>query len=105
EPNVARLAITGAPLGLHPADTPARNLAVDDGLPLGNHRSYSESELLTLPVLEQLAPGVGVGTFRDVHQEPIAVDLDVRPPGPLDDLQPAAGAPDIVRFTADHLAR
>jgi hypothetical protein len=41
---------------------------------------------------------------RDVHQESIAVDLDVRSPGPLDDLQPVAGAPDVVRFTGNHLA-
>ena len=72
----------------------------DGRLPLLDQRRDRRSQLGALPVLQQLQPRVRVCALRDVEQQAVAVELDVRPSGSLDDLEPVAHAPDVVGLAA-----
>src|SRR4051812_12893989 len=96
EPDVPRLAVAGAPLGLHAPDAPARNWAANPRLPLGDELRNRLTQLGSLPGAQQLEPGVRVEAGRKVQHQPIAVELDMRPARTLDDLQSVAHAPDVV---------
>ena len=104
EPDVASLAVARSPLRLHASDAPLRNLEIELLLPFRDEIGQRLAQLLPIPAVEVLTPTLRCCALGHVQQQPVALGLEVRATRPLDDLQAAADAPDIVRFAGYHLA-
>ena len=73
------LAVARAPLGFHAANAPTRDRHAECRLPLADQIRDGPAQLLPVPVVEELAAPVGRRGGRDLQQQPVAVDLQVRP--------------------------
>lgn len=105
ETDVAGLAIARAPPGLHPPNAPTWNRSANGRFPLLDEPGYFGAQLPPLPVLQQLQSRVGVSVLWNAEEQPLAVEFNVRPPGPLDHLQPYAATRDVMRLACHHLTR
>src|ERR1035437_8625521 len=77
EPNVAALAVAGAPLGLHTPDAPLGNGSADDRLPLFDDSGDSAAELFAVPLLQDCQPSLIVDASGHVQEQSLTVDLDM----------------------------